>query len=124
METEHSGKRSCQCGEHGFVGGKETDSLTVESLFGIGGLYQPGHDNFCGIITDCQVVGKILGNLVAFFCILQFAQLLITGQFQLGPLSHLLTLIILYCFHGCFNSFFGSGKEGIGFFQHFQSKNF
>ena len=61
----------------------------VDALLGGGGLHQPRHDDFGGVVGDGQVVGEVLGDLVALVLVLRAAQLLVARELELGALGRL-----------------------------------
>ncbi len=86
-KAEHAGERGRQRREHGLVGGEEADRLLIETLFGVGGLQQPRHHHLGGVVGDGEVVGQILGDLIALLDVLQVADALVAGQFQARALA-------------------------------------
>ena len=87
MQAEHAGEGGLERGQHGVVGREEGDRLRVDALLGVGRLHQPRHDHFGRVVADGQVVGEVLGDLVALVLVLHAAQLLVAGEFELGALG-------------------------------------
>jgi hypothetical protein len=53
-------------------------------VLGVGRLHEARHDHLGGVVADRQVVGEVLGDLIAILRPLQFAQALVAGQLQPG----------------------------------------
>ena len=68
---------------------KKLIDCCVDALLGVGGLHEPRHDDFGRVVGDGEIVGEVLGDLVALLLVLQSAQRLVAFELEPGAVGGL-----------------------------------
>src|SRR5690606_14761267 len=86
VQSMQPGERRAERGEHRLVRAEEAHGLLVDAILRARRLQQAAHDDLRRVVSDREVVGEVLADLVTVLGGLDVAQPLVARELEAGPL--------------------------------------